>query len=167
VARTIGARSAPQAGSCINGRAFKSVVPLSGLKCTSCQNWPNCRFNSDADTSHRSGYALWAPVNLALYPSAFCLQRKWQSWRLKLFHLAGAKPFHCHGLRFTRRPCPLPSTARLLDSDFHTTTAFFRGLRAGLCLRSPAPSLVPRHRQAPHSFLASRSTVWLRSISLV
>jgi len=27
---------------------------------------PNCRFNADADTSHRSGYALWAPVNLAV-----------------------------------------------------------------------------------------------------
>jgi hypothetical protein len=27
---------------------------------------PNCRFNADAHTPHRSGYALWAPVNLAL-----------------------------------------------------------------------------------------------------
>jgi len=26
----------------------------------------NCRFNTDADTSHHSGEALWAPVNLAL-----------------------------------------------------------------------------------------------------
>ena len=24
---------------------------------------PNCTFNVDADTSHRFGYALWAPVN--------------------------------------------------------------------------------------------------------
>jgi len=30
----------------------------------------NCRFNADADTPHRSGYALWAPVNLALDPNA-------------------------------------------------------------------------------------------------
>jgi hypothetical protein len=66
VAQTIGARSALQAGSRLNGRVFKSVVSLSGLQGTTCQNWPNCRFNSDADTSHRSGYALWAPVNLAL-----------------------------------------------------------------------------------------------------
>ena len=24
---------------------------------------PNCKFNVDADTAHRFGYALWAPVN--------------------------------------------------------------------------------------------------------
>ena len=24
---------------------------------------PNCKFNLDADISHRFGYALWAPVN--------------------------------------------------------------------------------------------------------
>ncbi len=24
---------------------------------------PNCKFNVDADTTHRFGYALWAPVN--------------------------------------------------------------------------------------------------------
>ena len=31
-----------------------------------CVHRANCRFNADAHTPHRSGYALWAPVNLAL-----------------------------------------------------------------------------------------------------
>jgi hypothetical protein len=123
VARTIGAGSVPSAGSRRNGCAFKSALSLSGLQGTSCQNWPNCRFNSDADTSHRSGYALWAPVNLALgfsqmlgYSKSFALPMiKSFSLALALAYVLIASPdavaaqvFKCNvngSIHYQQSPC--------------------------------------------------------------
>jgi hypothetical protein len=132
-----------------------------------CVHLPNSAFKGTP--SHGISlrkFRAGRPLTTALCPSAFCLQRIGRSCRSVLFNLAGAKSDSCQRLCVKHRPCPLPSTAKSLDKICYTTTAFIRVLRAGLCLRSPAPSLVSRHRQAPQPVLASRSPIRLRATSL-